>query len=490
MLRDNAPMPRAHAPFSASDEARASIPVAAAPQRVAPATAIAAAILMVVAISAIDIATGFRIRIGILYLAPVSLVAWAAGRTWGFAFAIASTLGWTASAIALSDFAPSGVVAWDGVVLGATLVLFVELQSRLARALEHSDERFLRVLEGIDAAVYAIDDAGAVLYANRQLSHLVGRGETPTVDAIASHFTAHGERTAGPARPAAWVDGAELASRSGERRYVVQARDIRWVDRRRARLMVLTDVTERHVAQELRLFHQEAMHRTARVVALTEAASGVAHELNQPLEAIVGYNAACIRLLDQGGDPAQVREAMEKCRAQAVRAGGILRQLRELTRRRTPEFGPCNLNVKVRNALAWLEHELDRAHVAVVLDLAPDLPEVRADCVLVEQVVVNLVQNAIDAMQEVPVAGRRLTIRTSTEADGVPRVGVDDRGPGIPAEFEDRLYTSFFTTKKGGLGLGLSICRSIVEMHGGRIGHGPGEHGGASFHFTIPAGGR
>lgn len=483
-------MTRAHAPITAPVEAAAAIPAATAPPGLSPVVAIAIATAMVVAISVIDIVTGFEVRIGILYLAPVSLVTWGAGRGWGFALALASTSAWTASAVVLPGFAHRGLALWDGVVLGATLVLFVELQSRLARALEHSDERFLRVLEGIDAAVYVIDNAGAMRYANRQLSRLVGEAATPTVETIAAHFTVQGERSGGAARPADWDDGTELANRSGDRRYVVQARDIPWVDRRRARLMVLTDVTARHVAQELQRNHQEAMHRTARVVALTEAASGVAHELNQPLEAIVGYNAACIRLLEQGGDLAQVRQAMEKCRAQAVRAGGILRQLRELTRRRTPEFAACNLNTKVRNALAWLEHELERAHVVVELDLAPDLPEVQADRILVEQVVVNLVQNAVDAMRDLPAMNRRLTIRTATAADGTPCVRVTDRGPGIPAEVEDRLYTSFFTTKKGGLGLGLSICRSIVEMHGGHIAHGPGEHGGASFHFTIPAGGR
>ncbi len=484
-------MQRTDAPIRAPIETPSpTVPAAAAHVGLSPPAAIAVATVLAVAIALVDIATRFEIRVGVLYLAPVSLVAWAAGRSWGLAFAIAATIAWGASATALQAAAQRGVVLWDAAVLGATLLLFVELQCRLARALEHSDERFLRVLDGIDAAVYVVGSEGTVLYANRQLALLVGQGEIPAAGAIGAHFVAHGAQRTGGSGSAVWDDGTELASRSGERRYVVQARDIQWVDRRRARLMVLTDVTARRLAEELQLDHQEAMHRTARVVALTEATSGVAHELNQPLEAIVGYNAACIRLLDGGGDPAQVREAMEKCRAQAVRAGAILRQLRELTRRRTPEFAPCDLNAKVRTALAWLEHEIERARVAVELDLAPDLPEVRADRLLIEQVVVNLVQNAIDAMRDVPVADRRLTIRSATQADGTPCITVTDRGCGIPVESDDRLYTSFFTTKKGGLGLGLSICRSIVEMHGGRIGHGPGERGGTSFHFTIPTGAR
>ena len=484
MQRADAPVPGPREVHAASATARSARPF------LRPAVAIPVAAALVVAIALADYSTGFEARIAILYLAPVSLATWAAGRHWGFAFAIVSALVWGIRILSPQAHTQGTHLYWDGAVLGVTLALFAEILSRLASALEHSDQRFVRVLEGIDAAVYVIDDEGAILYANRRLAALADDASPLTADATAANFRAHDDRAHPPWRPGAWVDGTELAGRRGNRRYVVQARDIPWVDRPRAYLVVLTDVTDQRIAQELQIDHQEAMHRASRIMALTETTSAVAHELNQPLVAIVGYNAACLRLLEQGGDPAEIRAAMERCRAQAVRAGDILKQLRELTRRRTPEFAPCDLNERVRNALAWTAHDLERAHVAVEVDLAPGLPPVQADRVLIEQVVVNLVQNAIDAMRELPVADRHLRLQTSVDADGTQRVAVSDRGPGIPAGADERLYTSFFTTKADGLGLGLSICRSIVEMHGGRIGHESGRHGGASFHFTVPAGDR
>lgn len=484
MQRSDAPHPLQVAPADAARARSLEIPIGRVP-------AIVIAVALVAAISLADYITGFEVRLAILFVAPVALATWTCGRLWGFAIALLATVSWGFTFESLHLYSHGAYFYWDGAVLGVTLLLFVELLSRLARALEHSDERFVRVLEGIDAAVYVIDDAGDMLYANRRLARLVDESVPPTAKGIATRFVPHADRAISLTQPAAWPDGTELMSVADRRRYVVQARDIPWVDRRRAHLVVMTDVTDQKIAQELALDHQETMHRTARIVALTEAASAVAHELNQPLIAIVGYNAACIRLLaDADADPAEIREAMEKCRAQAVRAGEILRKLRELTLRRTPEFSACDLNAKVRNALAWAEHDLERAHVAVRTELAPRLPIVQADRVLIEQVVANLVQNAIDAMLAVPVPQRHLTISTSIDADGSPRVRVTDRGPGISDDVAPRLYTSFFTTKKGGLGLGLSICRSVVEMHGGRLEHGPGEHGGATFQFSLPAGAR
>jgi C4-dicarboxylate-specific signal transduction histidine kinase len=233
--------------------------------------------------------------------------------------------------------------------------------------------------------------------------------------------------------------------------------------------------------------HQEALHRTARIVALTETASTLAHELNQPLIAIVGYTSATARLVAQpDGDPQEVIAALDKCHAQAVRAGEILKRLRELTRRRTPEFDACDVNTMVRKALAWTGQDLERAHVKVDLSLADNLAPVQADRVLIEQVLLNLVQNAIDAMRDVAAPERTLAIATSVDPDGAARVSISDRGHGIPSDVAERLFSPFFTTKRGGLGLGLSICRSIVEMHGGRIGHAPGPQGGAMFTFTFP----
>ena len=448
------------------------IPVVGA---LSPGRARALALLLVLVIAILDYETGFEVRLAILYVLPISLVTWTCGRAWGFVFATLSTVAWAISFKSVHGYSQEAFFYWDGAVLGVMLFLFTELLSRLRAALEHSDERFVRVLEGTDAAVYVVDGQGAVLYANPRLLKLCGGDAPPSsAAAIAERFVTHD-------------DGATLADRHDQRRYAVQRRDIRWVDGRVADVVVMTDVTDQANAQELRRDHQEALHRTARIVALTEAASTLAHELNQPLAAIVGYSAASARLLGRAdADTAEVREALEKCHAQAVRAGEILKRLRELTRRRTPEFAACDVNTKVRKALSWMEHDLERAQVRVELDLAEGLPPVQADRVLIEQVLLNLVQNAIDAMSDVAREERVLSVTTSVDPDGATRVTIGDRGRGIAPDVAERLFSPFFTTKRAGLGLGLSICRSIVEMHGGRIGHAASALGGTDFHFTFP----
>jgi two-component system sensor histidine kinase DctS len=249
----------------------------------------------------------------------------------------------------------------------------------------------------------------------------------------------------------------------------------------------MTDITDQKLAQALQREHQIALLQTSRQVDLAEAASTLAHELNQPLVAIVGYNAACIRLLECDDiDRDQVRTAMQKCRVQAVRAGEIIHRLRELTRRRAPQLAECDLNAMIRQMLDWVESDLERAGIRVELVLSDALPSAKADRILVEQVIRNLVDNAIDAMRNSAQESRTLRISSALEADGSVRFTVSDRGKGISPEVEKQLYTPFFTTKDDGLGLGLSICRSIAEMHRGRLWHTANDGGGASFHFKIP----
>jgi two-component system sensor histidine kinase DctS len=250
---------------------------------------------------------------------------------------------------------------------------------------------------------------------------------------------------------------------------------------------VMTDVTEQRRAEALQREHQAALHHTARLVNLAEAATTLAHELNQPLGAIVSYNDACLRLLESNrATPAELAAAMEKCRVQAVRAGDILKRLRELARRRTPRLSESDFNAMLREVLTWVQDDLDRAGVTVHASLASGLPLVRADRILVEQVMLNLVNNAVDAMQGVAPSRRRLTIETCVKEDGAVQVSVADEGTGIVPDVEPRLYTPFFTTKERGLGLGLAICRSVVEMHGGRLWHEARSAGGTMFNFSIP----
>jgi len=455
-----------------------------------PHIALPLSFLLVVAIAVFDYVTIYEARLGILYLVPVALATSAGGRRWGATMSVVGVVAWGISSAAQHAYSNEVYFYWECLALAVTLLLFVELHARLRAALARSDERFVRVLNGLHAAVFVTDNE-RVLFANEWLLRLLGRGGTPAVQDIAARFpnAAPAERESADAPAHLPFAGTEVRDAVDGRSYLAQSGGLTWIDGRRVSLTVLTDVTEQKRAEALQREHQASLHHTARLVNLAEAATTLSHELNQPLNAIVGYNAACLRLLDEGdADPTELAAAMEKCRVQAVRAGDIIQRIRELTRKRTPMLAPCDFNAMLREVLGWLADDIARASVTVDLALAPGLPLVRADHILVEQVMLNLINNAMEAMSTVPRAQRRVAIATARDSGGGVRVTIADRGVGIAPEHAARMFTPFFTTKTQGLGLGLAICRSVVEMHGGRLWHEPNAGGGTVLHFSLPAG--
>ena len=455
-----------------------------------PARAIPLALLLIVVIAAVDYVTTYEARLAILYFIPVALATSTCGRRWGVLIAGLSVIAWGIAFESQHVYSNPAFFYWDCIVLAVTLLLFVELLARLRVALARSDERFVRVLSGLHAAVFVTDDEH-VLFANDWLVRLLGRDRMPTVADIGVRFPITASGTDGLADTPAHLPftGSEVRDPVDGRWYLAQAGAITWIDGRRVRLTVLTDVTEQKRVEALSREHQASLHHTARLVNLAEAATTLAHELNQPLLAIVGYNAACLRLLDAGvNEPGELAEAMEKCRVQAVRAGDILQRIRDLTRRRAPTLTACDFNAMLREVLTWVQDDLHRAGVRVDLSLAEILPSVRADRILVEQVMLNLVNNAVESMHAVPPARRQLALATAADPRGSIQVTVGDRGTGIAPDQEPRLFTPFFTTKERGLGLGLAICRSVVELHGGRLWHDKRPEGGTAFHFSLPTG--
>jgi C4-dicarboxylate-specific signal transduction histidine kinase len=268
---------------------------------------------------------------------------------------------------------------------------------------------------------------------------------------------------------------------------VLRSHPLRWSDGRNARLCVLSDVTEERRARELVAKHRDAAHRTARLIALGEFASAIAHELNQPLAAIATYNHSCMRMLQSGNpDSGELQQAMHICRDQAKRAGKIIQRLRDLLRPPGPAFTEQNLNELVGAVLRLAEPSARDAGISFESRLAATPPVVRADRLLIEQVALNLVRNAVEAVETLPKERRRITVATRIEPDGSGTLSVIDQGDGVPGEAKERLFDPFVTTKPGGLGLGLSICRSVVEAHGGAIRHHVNGEKGAEFAFTLP----
>ena len=224
-----------------------------------------------------------------------------------------------------------------------------------------------------------------------------------------------------------------------------------------------------------------------RVSILGELSGALAHELAQPLAAILANAQAAQSYLTRGpAGTAEVASILEDIVSDDLRAGEVISSLRKLLRKGEPEFREIGLNDLIREVLDLAESDLITKRVTVGLHLAADLPEIRGDRVQLQQVMLNLIVNACEAMAAVPSGERRLRIATSRDGDEHVHVTVQDTGPGVAAEIRDRLFEPFLTTKSVGLGLGLTICRSLVMAHGGRLWQSNVESGGASFHIALP----
>jgi len=251
-------------------------------------------------------------------------------------------------------------------------------------------------------------------------------------------------------------------------------------------VLTAVDLSERIAAVESRTHQQEQLLFTSRMMSVGEMAATIAHELNQPLAAIVNYLNGSLRLVDAAGGPAQVQRALAAARAQAEHASAVIARVREFVRAREPRRDAQDIEAIVRSVVELLRLEAERLSLRIELALAPGLPAVYADKVMVEQVLLNLVRNALDAMREVPSSERGLRIETRRTLDDEVEVRVLDRGPGIDPEQQAQVFSPLFTTKSDGLGIGLAICRSIIEYHEGRLFFEARDGGGCVFGFTLP----
>jgi PAS domain S-box-containing protein len=253
-------------------------------------------------------------------------------------------------------------------------------------------------------------------------------------------------------------------------------------------LACLIDIRDRVKAQAMLARVQAEFAHAARVSMLGELTASIAHEVNQPLGAILTNGEAALRWLDRPEpDLDELRALSTRAVADARRAADVIDRIRAMAVRTEPTYAAVALRGVVEDVTMFLRPELRRQNVEAVLELAPDLPDVFADRVQLQQVLANLAVNAVQAMAQPGRSVRRLTIRTAQVDVRTVSVEVEDSGPGIAAGHMDRLFQSFFTTKDGGMGIGLAICRSIIEAHGGSIRASNLTDGrGARFHFTLP----
>jgi PAS domain S-box-containing protein len=254
------------------------------------------------------------------------------------------------------------------------------------------------------------------------------------------------------------------------------------------------DLTERKRAEE-ELRESERRYREAqmalahanRVTTMGQLAASISHEVNQPLAAVIANAEACLRWLDrETPDLDAARRSVEWVIDDSNRASDVIQRVRALANKTSIEKVPLNINDVVRETIALVQRELISHQVSLRTELTPALPMILGDRVQLQQVIINLVMNGIEAMQSVTDRPRELMIRSGQDETQHVFVSVTDCGVGISAENADRLFNAFFTTKSSGMGMGLSICRSIMEGHGGRLWATANVPHGATFQFTLP----
>ncbi len=249
------------------------------------------------------------------------------------------------------------------------------------------------------------------------------------------------------------------------------------------------DITEQKRLEALQRQQQTQLEQTARLVTMGEMASTLAHELNQPLSAIASYNAGCLNLLRSGEpDPQALVPALEKIGQQSQRAGRIIRRVHDFVRKSEPRRAPCHIADVIEDSLGFIEAEAAKYNARIESRIAPDLPLLSADRLMLEQVMLNLLKNGIEAMLDTPPSLRVLTVAVRSLGEQI-EVRVSDRGQGFAEEVANQLFAPFFTTKPEGMGMGLSICRSIVEFHHGRLWAEANPTSGSTFIFTLPING-
>ena len=249
----------------------------------------------------------------------------------------------------------------------------------------------------------------------------------------------------------------------------------------------IRDRSARVAAERTAAQAQERLTHVARLSTLGEMAAGLAHEINQPLAAITTYAQACQRQLDKGEAPdaADIREALVEIGRQALRASEVIRRLRSLVAKREVRRVPLRCNLLLEDVVSLARPDLRANDVRLRLDVAPGLPDVMMDPVQLQQVLINLLRNAIDATLQSGDARREITLRALSTLGNV-EISVHDHGPGLGPDVLSKVFNPFFTTKPHGTGLGLAISRTIVQAHGGTLAHREEPGGGACFYFTLP----
>ena len=383
--------------------------------------------------------------------------------------------------------------------------------NRIREQLTASHERFTIVLESLDASV-SVAPLGSqeLLFANKlyrqwfgsqTVGHLQLVAQAGVLPASDSNPTGMDDEDGLMGLPtdsltSARTENAEIYLPELGKWLEVRSRYLNWVDGRLAQMVIATDITPRRLAEEQSARQAERAQSVSRLITMGEMASSVAHELNQPLTAISNYCSGMVSRIQSG----QITEealltALQKTAHQAQRAGQIIQRIRAFVKKSEPNRALADVHSMVDEAVELADIELRRHNVRLTHYVAARLPPVMADTILIEQVLVNLMKNGAESIQMAnrPTSGRSVELRVvpkRIEDREVVEFSVQDTGKGLAPEVLERLFEAFFSTKEEGMGMGLNLCRSIVESHHGRMQaenlYNGSEVTGCRFSFWLP----
>jgi two-component system, LuxR family, sensor kinase FixL len=454
-----------------------------------------AAALFAAAVFVIDAFVAVDIAIAVLYVAVVILSITFCNRR-GVQAVSAGCMGLTILAFLLqhSDepLTHAGVRCVVS-LLAIAITTFLSLWIQSSTAALGSQAKLLDLTHD---AIFVRDANDVITYWNRAAEDLYGWPKKSALGAVSHELVKtvfpvpYAEITAQLLRDGYW-EGELVHTRRDGSKLMVSSRWSLQRDRLGnpvATLETNTDIEDRRQAQENLAKAQAELAHLSRLSTLGELTASIAHEVNQPLAAVVTSGEASLRWLDTEEPPLdRVKRGIARIISDAKRASGVIQRLRALSKKGGVQKAPINLNDLIEDSVPLIRRELATNQVSLRLDLTRPLPDVDADRVLLQLVVINLAINAIQAMASAEASrSRDLVIRTRQENADQVLVAVDDNGPGFDPATEAELFQAFFTTKPSGMGMGLTISRSIVEAHEGRIWASRNERGGGTFQFVIP----
>jgi two-component system sensor histidine kinase DctS len=393
----------------------------------------------------------------------------------------------------------AALVILAAVVLWSLWVLRRHVQQRLTmeQALRN-EHAFRKAMEdSVQTGLRARDSTGRITYVNPAFCTMVGwsaeelTGRLPPMpywvdEEIEATRALHDRILAGEGPPRGFE--VFFKRRNGEifPALIHEAPLIDAQGRQTGWMSSIVDISDQKRTEEMARQQQERLQATARLIAMGEMASSLAHELNQPLAAIASYNAGCLNMLASGeADLKDIEAVLEKSTEQAQRAGRIIRRIYEFVRRAEPKSEPCDVGQLLDEMIGLIEPDARRQGIRIARHIPPHLPGIHGDRILLGQALLNLIRNGMDAMRDIVPELRQLTVTVTFEDDQV-HLTVADRGTGIPTDLVARLFEPFFTTKAEGMGMGLNICRSVVEGHKGRLWAEANPDGGSIFHVLLP----